>query len=138
MMENVFQKRTFKDRINVINKSFPNFCRVQCRSYSSARISIHINFCCGWRCWASHGTFGESKRSLKSHSDEHKRSARNCNYGKNEIPKHCWEADHNFNWDQKKVIDRESRLIPWQIKENIHSLKNSNHINKLPYMLPEI
>ena len=26
--------------------------------------------------------------------------------------KHCWEADHYFNGDQKKVIDRESRLIP--------------------------
>ena len=52
--------------------------------------------------------------------------------------KHCWEADHNFNWDQKKVVDRESRLIPRKIKETIHSLKNSNHINKISYMLPEI
>ena len=47
--------------------------------------------------------------SLKSHSDEHKRSVRNCDCDKNEIAKHCWEADHNFNWDQKKVIDRKSR-----------------------------
>ena len=42
--------------------------------------------------------FGESKRSLKSRSDEHKRSIRNCDCDKNEIVKHCWEADHNFNW----------------------------------------
>ena len=49
--------------------------------------------------------FRESKGSLKSRSDEHKRSVRNCNCDKNEIAKHCWEADHNFNWDQKKVID---------------------------------
>ena len=49
--------------------------------------------------------FGESKGSLKSRSDEHKRSVRNCNCDKNEIAKHCWEADHNFNWDQKKVIE---------------------------------
>ena len=55
--------------------------------------------------------FGESKRSLKSRSDEHKRSVRNCDCDKNEIAKHCWEADHNFSWDQKKVVDRESRLI---------------------------
>ena len=82
--------------------------------------------------------FSESKQSLKSHSDEHKRSVRNCDCDKNEIAKHCWEADHNFNWDQKKVIDRESRLIPWKIKETIHSLKNPNHINKISYMLPEI
>ena len=82
--------------------------------------------------------FGESKRSLKSRSDEHKRSVRNCNCDKNEIAKHCWEADHNFNWNQKKVIDRENRLIPRKIKESIHSLKNPNHINKISYMLPEI
>ena len=82
--------------------------------------------------------FGESKRSLKSRSDEHKRSVRNCDCDKNEIAKHCWEADHNFNWDQKKVIDRESRLIPWKIKETMHSLKNPNHINKISSMLPEI
>ena len=55
--------------------------------------------------------FGESKRSLKSRSNEHKKPVRNCNCDKNEIDKHCWEADYNFNWDQKKVIYRESRLI---------------------------
>ena len=77
---------------------------------------------------------GESK----SRSDEHKRSVRNCNCDKNEIAKHCWEADHNFNWDQEKVVDKESRLIPRKIRETIHSLKNPNHINKISYMLPEI
>ena len=40
--------------------------------------------------------FGESKRSLKSPSDEHKISVRNCDYDKNETAKHCWKAD-NFN-----------------------------------------
>ena len=81
--------------------------------------------------------FGESKRSLKSRSD-HKRSVRNCDCYKNEIVKHCSEADHNINWDQKKVIDRESSLIPTKIKETVHSLKNPNHINKISYMLPKI
>ena len=33
--------------------------------------------------------FGESKWSLKSLSDEHKRSVRNCDCDKNEIAKHC-------------------------------------------------
>ena len=36
--------------------------------------------------------FDESKRSLQSHSDEHRRSARKCDCDKNEIAKHCWEA----------------------------------------------
>ena len=82
----------------------------------------------------NHRYYGESKRSLKSRSDEHKRSVRNCDCDKNEIAKHCWEADHNFNWDQKKVIDRESKLIPRKIKETIHSLNNPNHINKISYI----
>ena len=41
--------------------------------------------------------FSESKRSLKSRPDKHKRFATNCDCGKNEIAKHCWEADHNFS-----------------------------------------
>ena len=56
--------------------------------------------------------FIESKRSLKSHSDEHKRPVRNYDCENNEIAKHSWERDYNFNWDQKKVVDREITLIP--------------------------
>ena len=82
--------------------------------------------------------FVESKQSLKSRSDEQERFVRNCNCKKNEIAKHCWEADHNFSWDQKEVVDRESRLIPRKIKEIMHSLKNPNYINKISYMLLEI
>ena len=82
--------------------------------------------------------FSESKWSLKSRSDGHKRSIKNCDCDSNEIAKHCWQADHNFNWYQKNVIDREIRLIPRKIKETINSLKNPNHINKISYILPEI
>ena len=38
---------------------------------------------------------------------------------------------HNFSLDQKKVVDRESRLIPRKIKETLHYLKNPNHISKI-------
>ena len=74
----------------------------------------------------------ESNRSLKSLSDEHKRSVKNCYGEKNGNPKHCWEADHNISCVQKKVADRESRLIPRKVKETIHYLKNPNHITKFP------
>ena len=40
-------------------------------------------------------SFSESKRPLKSRSDVQKGSVRNCDCEKNEIPKYCWEADHN-------------------------------------------
>ena len=82
--------------------------------------------------------FAESKRSLTSRSDEHKRSVRNCDCNLNEIAKYCWEVDQNFSWDQKNVVDRGSRLISRKIKETIHSLKNPNQINKISYMVPKI
>ena len=75
-------------------------------------------------------SYSESKRFLKLCSDELKRSVRNCDCEKNEIKEHYWEADHNFSWNQKKVVDRESRLIHGKIKETIHCLKNPIHINK--------
>ena len=83
-------------------------------------------------------SFGESKQPLKSRSDEHKRCDRNCNCDKNEIAKHCWEADIDFSWDQKNVIVRENRLIHTKIKETILFLENTNYINKISYMLPKI
>ena len=61
--------------------------------------------------------FGESKWFLKSRLGQHKRSIRNYDREKNETVKHCWEADHDFSWDQKKVVDRESRLIPRRSKK---------------------
>ena len=77
--------------------------------------------------------FHESKCSLKLQSDEHQ----TCDGENNEIEKRCWEKDHNFNWDKKKIVDMESRLIPRNIKQTINSLKNPNHIYKISYTLLE-
>ena len=63
---------------------------------------------------------------FKIASHENKRSVRNCDREKNEIAKRCWEAGHNFSWDQKEVVNRKSNC-----------LKNPNHINKISCMLPE-
>ena len=57
---------------------------------------------------------------------------------KNEVAEHCWEADHDFSWDQKKNADRENRLTPRKNKETICSLKNPNHIHQISYMFTEI
>ena len=37
--------------------------------------------------------FGESKRSLKSESDEHEKSVKTCDCENNEIAKHCCDED---------------------------------------------
>ena len=110
-------------------------CKPKDRVATEDKNNIDYEFGCG-KCDAVY--FGESQQLLKSRSDEHKRSVRNCDCDKNEIAKHCWEADHNFSWYQKKVVEMESRLIPRKIKETIHSLKNPNHIDKIFYMLSEI
>ena len=47
--------------------------------------------------------FDEPKWSVELRSDEHRRSVRKCDFDKNGIAKHCWEADYNFSWDQKQV-----------------------------------
>ena len=80
--------------------------------------------------------YGESKQFLKLRSEEHKKYVKKYDCEKNEIAKHCWEADVNFSWDQKKYFDRKSRLFPRKVKETIHSLRNPNYINKISYMLP--
>ena len=48
--------------------------------------------------------FGKSKWSLKLRSDKHERYVRNCDCDKNEIAKHCWKADRDFSWNQKKFL----------------------------------
>ena len=111
------------------------FCKPKDRVATEDKNNIDYQIDCS-KCEAV--SFGESKQALKLRSDQHKISPRNCNCERNQIPKHCWEADINFSWDQKKVIDRENRLIPTKIKETIHSLKNTNYINKISYMLPKI
>ena len=119
------------------NTSHKLLCKPEERVATEDKSNIAYEIDCS-NCEAVY--FGESKRFLKSRSDEHKRFVSNCDCDKDEIAKHCWEADHNFNQDQKKVIARESRLIPisMKIKETLHSLKNPNHSNKISCMLPEV
>ena len=50
-MKKDFQLLTFKNRINFIRKLFPTSWRVYCRRYCSLPLSLHLNFCCGWRCY---------------------------------------------------------------------------------------
>ena len=40
------------------------------------------------------------------------KSVKNGDCEKSKIARHCWEVDDNFSWDQKKVVDREIKLIP--------------------------
>ena len=134
-LQRVLRSHKIRSTFYTENNFLKLLCRPKDRAATEDKNNIVYQIDCS-NCEAVY--FGESERSLKSRSDKHKRSVRNCDCDKNEIAKHCWEADHNFSWDQKKVVNRESRLIPRKIKETIHSLKNPNYINKISYMLAEI
>ena len=87
--------------------------KLLCKPKDKVAIEYKNNIVCETDCSNYKAVYlGESKRSLKLRSYKHKRSVRNCHCDKNEIAKHCWEADHNFYCDQERVVDKESRLIP--------------------------
>lgn len=81
---------------------------------------------------------GESKRSLKQRSTEHARAVKNGDVTKNEIADHCWKFDHKFNWDEKRIVDKEQDWTSRKVKETIHSLNEKKHINSISYTLPDI
>ena len=53
--------------------------------------------------------FGETGRSLKVRIGEHKRA---CRLGSenNMIAKHSWDNDHRINWEESKIIYKESNI----------------------------
>ena len=81
---------------------------------------------------------GETKRSFKVRTNEHKRAVKNPDVDKNETADNCWKNDHEINWEERKVIDAEPYIYARKIKETIHSIKDKNHINNISYNLPEI
>ena len=51
---------------------------------------------------------------------------------------HCWKYNHDFDWENKKILDYEANTTRRKTKETIHSLSNNNHINGISYRLPRI
>ena len=51
---------------------------------------------------------------------------------------HCWKYNHDFHWENKKIMDYETNTTTRKIKETIHSLSNNSHINGISYRLPHI
>ena len=113
-----------KSNFNIGNTLCKLLCKPKYRATKKGKNNIVYDIHCS-NCEAVYLN-GESKRSLKSSSGEHKRSVKNFNCEKNKIVKHCCDTDHNFSWDQKKVVGIESRPIPRNIKETIHSFINPN------------
>ena len=82
--------------------------------------------------------FGESKQTLAERTKEHTRAVRAADTRSYETADHCWKYDHDFDWENKKIMDYEAKTTTRKIKETIHSLSNKNHINGILYRLPHI
>ena len=69
--------------------------------------------------------FGESKRAVAERTKEHTRAdTRRC-----ETAVHCWKYNHDFDWENKKIMDYEVNTATRKIKETIHSFSKNNQIN---------
>ena len=72
--------------------------------------------------------FGESKRTIAERTKEHTRVVRAADTRRYETADHCWKYIHDFDWENKKIMDYETNTTTRKIKETIHSLSNDNHI----------
>ena len=52
--------------------------------------------------------------------------------------KHCWKYNHDFDWNNKRVLDFEKNWKTRIIKEAIYSEENKQHINGVSFRLPTI
>ena len=69
---------------------------------------------------------GETKRSLKTRINEHKRNKNPDSV----ISAHIKNYNHDFNWLETKILDYESNYFKRIISEMIHIKSNQNSINK--------
>ena len=72
--------------------------------------------------------FGESKRTLAERTKKHTRAVRAADNRRYETA-HCWKYSHDFNWENKKIMDYEANTAARKIKETIHLLRDNIHIN---------
>ena len=80
--------------------------------------------------------FGESKRTLAERTKEHTRAVRVADTRRYETADYCWKYNHDFDRENKKIMDYEANTVTRKIKETIHSLSNNNYINGISYRLP--
>ena len=66
---------------------------------------------------------GESCRRLGKRIDEHKKAVKTYDQS-NGVAKHAWENSHRPNWDEVRILDRETHWYKRKIKEALHMQLN--------------
>ena len=82
--------------------------------------------------------FIDSKRTIAERTKEHTRAVRAADTRRYETADHCWKYNHDFDWENKKIMDYETNTTTRKIKVTIHSFSNNNHINGISYRLQYI
>ena len=82
--------------------------------------------------------FAESKRTIAERTKEHTRAVIAADTRRYKTADHFWKYKHDFDWENKKIMDYETNTTTRRIKETIHLLSNNNHINGISYRLPHI
>ena len=67
-----------------------------------------------------------------------KKHTRAAGTRKYETADHCWKYNHEFDLENKKIVDYQANTTTRKIKKTIHALINNNHINEISYRLPLI
>ena len=78
---------------------------------------------------------GETKRTLNIRANEHISAVRSA-CERRHPSEHCWKYNHDFDFNNKKVLDFEKHWKTRIIKEAIYSEENKHHINGISFKLP--
>ena len=80
---------------------------------------------------------GETKRTLNIRTKEHISAVKSASQ-RSHTAKHCWKYNHDFDWNNKRVLDFETNWKTRIIKEAIYSEENKHHIIGVSFKLPAI
>ena len=85
---------------------------------------------------------GESKRTLSVRTNEHISAIKSASQRSHTYTytsaEHYWKYNHDFDWNNKRVLDFEKNWKTKIIKEAIYSEENNHHINGISFKLPTI
>ena len=80
---------------------------------------------------------GETKRTLSIRTNGHISAVKSASQ-RSHTAEHCWKYNHDFDWNNKRVLDFEKNWKTRIIKEAIYSEENKHHINGVSFKLPAI
>ena len=72
---------------------------------------------------------GQTKRLLKTRLQEHKNDIKKVS-SQSVITRHRLELNHDFNWEQTKILDEECSYYKRLTSEMVHIGRQSNGLNK--------